>query len=83
MKDLLESQNKAKEEARIKNEAVEAAAKGVLGTSVTQAMQNAAAASKKEEKEHLKEGERQELTKRIKEKQTNLNKIKNKKCIYR
>lgn len=41
LKDLLESQNKAKEEERIKNEAVEAAAKGVLGTSVTLGIQNA------------------------------------------
>jgi|TARA_B100001093_G_C26850191_1_gene1024779 hypothetical protein len=52
LEDLLEKQNKEKEEARIKNEndkvekkAVETAAKGVLGTSITQAVKNRVAAN--------------------------------------
>ena len=68
LKDLLESQNKAKEEARIKNEAVEAAAKGVLGTSVTQAMQNAAAASKKGGKRTFKRRRKTRINKKNKRK---------------
>ncbi len=68
LEDLLEKQKKAKEEARIKNEAVEAAAKGVLGTSVTQGMQNAAAASKNGGKRTFKRRRKTRINKKNKRK---------------